>query len=140
MTRAAFLVVLSVSCGLEPEVGSLVRTCSIETKYERPAGFDGTGPDPRCTSTGATVENECDRCENEKCCAFRFGCYDDMVCRCADQAFDACLDGAAAEDAASVEAAAEKCAADFAASDAAAKARLDCRESACSTECKASRR
>jgi hypothetical protein len=141
MKRVSFalLVVMAAGCSLQPEVGQLVRGCTIESEYERPSAYDGKGPDPRCASTGPTVANECDRCENENCCAERFGCYDDSTCRCADQAFDACLDSAAQEDATSPEAAAERCAADFAASGPAAKARLDCREAACSTECKATR-
>jgi hypothetical protein len=140
MTRvAAFAVLVAASCKIEPEVGRLERTCEAETQYERPAGFDGAGPDPRCSSTGPTVENDCDRCENENCCITRFACYDDTVCRCADQAFDECLDDAARQDAASFEAAADQCAADFASSGQVARARLECRESACSTECKASR-
>jgi hypothetical protein len=145
MTRAfARLAVLtaltSVACRLEPAVGELRRTCAVDSRYDRPPGFDGTGPDPRCQSSGPTVENECDRCENERCCASRFGCYDDTVCRCADQTFDECLDSAAEQDAAPFETLAAKCAADFEATGAAAKARLECRERACATECKASAR
>jgi hypothetical protein len=143
MARLVVFVVVCAgvcTCALEPEVGRFERMCVADSRYDRPAGFDGIGPDPRCSSTGPTVENECDRCENEQCCAPRFGCYDDTVCRCADQSFDACLDAAAAEDAASSDAAAAKCAADFEATGAPAKARLECRTRACSTECQASRR
>jgi hypothetical protein len=143
MTRGAALVTAlscMLSCTLEPEVGRLERACVADNRYDRPAGFDGTGPDPRCGSTGPTVENDCDRCENEHCCQERFGCYDDTVCRCSDQTFDACLDVAASDDAASSEAATSKCAADFEATGTAAEARLACRERACKTECQTPKR
>jgi hypothetical protein len=144
MTRFVLTIVVVgwgvAACRLAPEVGPLLRACETESQYDRPPGFDGTGPDPRCAPSGPTVENECDRCENERCCAQRFGCYDDAVCRCADREFDECLDRAAGEDAASSEEAAARCAADFEASGAAAKTRIECRERACSAECGAPRR
>jgi hypothetical protein len=140
MTRIALFLATIAACRLEPAVGQLERTCAADTRYDRPPGYDGTGPDPRCQSTGPTVENECDRCENEKCCAARFGCYDDTVCRCADQAFDECLEDAADQDAESFADVAAKCAADFESTGAAAKKRLECREQVCSTECRASAR
>jgi hypothetical protein len=138
MKLAFALLAFAPACALEPEVGRLERACVADPRYDRPGDFDGTGSDPRCQSSGPTVENDCDRCENERCCAERFGCYDDTVCRCADQAFDACLDRA--DDDASSESARATCTADFRASGAAAETRLDCRERACKTECSAARR
>jgi hypothetical protein len=122
------------ACNLDPEVGPLERACATNSEYDRPDGFDGTGADPRCSSS-ATAQNDCDRCENAKCCAERFGCYDDTVCRCADQAFDECLDHAAESDAAVGQATVDKCIADFEATGAAARARLECRKRECRTAC-----
>jgi len=135
--RAVVAAWLGVACGLEPEVGEFERMCAADSRYDRPPDVDQTGPDPRCSATGPTVENECDRCENEHCCAPRFGCYDDTVCRCADQTFDTCLDQAKEQDATAFETTAARCAADFESTGTAAKVRLECRERACRTECQA---
>jgi hypothetical protein len=140
MTRVLVLASLLAACGLEPEVGRFERTCAADTRYDPPAGYDAAGPDPRCAPNAATADDDCDRCENENCCATRFGCYDDTVCRCADQAFDECLDNAAEQDGAAFELAQSKCASNFAATGAAAKARVECRERSCATLCRTSRR
>ena len=86
----------------------------------------GDGRDQRCI-VETYVDNECDRCENDACCATRFACYDDMKCFMANRDFDACLADAGTGSAACWDA--------FAASTVVAAARRDCQRKSCKTQC-----
>lgn len=120
---------------LEPKVGQLRTTdggaAPTGTGTGNPYGGpppDG-GPEPRCTPDAPPDMATCDGCETARCCATRFGCYDDPGCFAVDEDFDACRHDAGA-------AGASACWNAFSASGAAASARVACQRASCKDVCK----
>ena len=137
------LAVSSAACtAFEPEVGPRQQSAVTAAPAATAAGGYGPRPDagadagdPRCLADGGYQQGPCDACENENCCATRFGCYDDATCNAANTAFDPCI--AAAVDAYNQPdpVAVKKCWDTFAASGAAGTARVDCQRAKCRTIC-----
>ena len=92
--------------------------------------------DERCT-VATYVTDDCDRCENTKCCAERFACYDDYKCFWGDRHLDECLaDGGTSGDGGSGgDAGAGPCWSTFRAVDDAAAARYACKLDRCKSVC-----
>jgi len=141
LSMAAALTALGAACSaFEPEVGARQQGVSAAPASTDPSGYgprpdSGGGTDLRCLPDGGYQDNACDACENQGCCATRFGCYDDQTCNAANTAFDPCI--AAAVDAYKQPdpVAVKKCWDTFAASGPAATARVDCQRAKCQMVC-----
>jgi hypothetical protein len=130
----ALLCVVSGCRAVKPEVGPFRAVCVGDNPYGSPEGGVTGKNDPRCLPNSDIAEDECGICENANCCAERFGCYDDLGCNCADQAFDACLDKTGG-DGSDETAAVAQCWSVFEGSGPKAKARVACQRSACESVC-----
>jgi hypothetical protein len=148
------VVALSSCTSFEPEAGPQ-RACmmagsggygggSNSYSYTTPYPLYG-GKDPRCQPDGGWDKGDCDACENQFCCQFRFNCYADGPCWCADKALDVCLNaippgddgGGDGSDASSptVSPAVQQCWLNFESTDVAALVRVNCQRAYCQTQC-----
>jgi hypothetical protein len=125
----------------EPEVGprqqsaATVAPAATDVGAYGPKPDAGDGGDTRCLADGGYQNNPCDTCENESCCATRFGCYDDKTCYAANTAFDPCITAAVDPYGHPDPVAVKKCWDTFAASGPAGTARVECQRTNCKTIC-----
>jgi len=137
-----FIVAVSGACSVfEPEVGarqqgaSTAAPAATDPSGYGPAPDAGDGIDHRCLADGGYQDNACDACENQYCCATRFGCYDNQTCYAANGAFDPCIAAAVDMYKQPDPVAVKKCWDTFAASGPAAAARVDCQRTKCQMVC-----
>lgn len=125
----------------EPEVGARQQSSATAAPGATDVGGygpkpdSGGGPDPRCLPDAGYQGNACDACENQLCCATRFGCYDDATCNAANTAFDPCIAAAVDTYGQPDPAAVKKCWDTFAASGPPAAARVACQRAKCMAIC-----
>jgi hypothetical protein len=139
---ASFTVFLSAGCSaVDAKTGAPQGTCGIAAPggaQATPGGSYypvGAAKTPAAPTCEGNTGSACNDCEGAHCCGTRSACYGDPVCACADQAFDTCLDAAAATSATEIAARTSQCWAKFSVAGTVEQARIACQRSWCKMEC-----